>query len=86
MSKIYSYCRISTKQQSIERQIRNAKELYPTAIIVEEVYTGTKVEGRKEWNKLVGKWTTEEDKQVLEGGIVKEGDTIEVYIMEEIKR
>ena len=81
MSKIYSYNRISTKQQSIERQIRNAKELYPNAIIVEEVFTGTKVEGRKEWNKLVGKWTTEKDnegkdKQVLEGGIVKAGDTI----------
>ncbi|MBC5998320.1 recombinase family protein [Romboutsia ilealis] len=51
--KIYGYCRISTREQSIERQQRNIKALYPTAIIVNEVYTGTKVEGRKEWNKLL---------------------------------
>ena len=55
MSKIYSYCRISTKDQSIERQIRNAKELYPDAIIVEEVYTGTKLDSRPKWNKLYNK-------------------------------
>ena len=60
--KVYGYCRISTKQQSIERQIRNIKELYPTAIIAEEVYTATKIEGRKEFNKLLK--------------IVKDGDTI----------
>ena len=52
MSKIYSYCRISTKDQSIERQIRNAKELYPDAVVVEEVYTGTKLDGRTKWNNL----------------------------------
>lgn len=52
MSKIYCYCRISTKQQSIERQIRNAKKVYPDAIIIEEVFTGTKIEGREKWNKL----------------------------------
>lgn len=61
-NKIYGYCRISTKQQSIERQIRNIKALYPNAIIVEEVYTATKVVGRKEFNKLLK--------------IVKSGDTI----------
>lgn len=55
MSKIYGYCRISTKQQSIERQIRNIKATYPTAIIVEEVYTGTKLQERTEWNKLYKK-------------------------------
>ncbi|MBC9722070.1 MAG: recombinase family protein [Lactobacillus sp.] len=60
--KILGYCRISTNKQSIERQHRNILELYPSAIIVDEVYTGTKVEGRKEWNKLL--------KQV------KQGDTI----------
>ena len=80
-TKVYSYCRISTKQQSIERQIRNAKELYPDAIILEEVFTGTKVEGRKEFKKLVGSWTTKVDdegneKEVLEGGRVNAGDTI----------
>lgn len=76
MGKIYAYCRISTKDQSIERQIRNAKNVYQEAIIVEEVYTGTKLEGRKEFEKLVGKWITEKDKEVLRGGKVKSGDTI----------
>lgn len=52
MGKIYAYCRISTKDQSIERQIRNAKNIYPDAIIVEEVYTGTKLDGRAKWNNL----------------------------------
>ena len=40
----YGYCRISTKQQSIERQIRNIKAAYPDAEIVEEAFTGTKIE------------------------------------------
>ena len=52
---IYGYARISTKQQSIERQIRNIKDLYPNAIIIEEVYTGTKIYGRKEFDKLIKK-------------------------------
>ena len=59
---IYGYCRISTKHQNIDRQIRNITASYPGAIIIQEVYTGTKVEGRKEFNKLL--------KQV------KENDTI----------
>ena len=59
---IYGYTRISTKNQSIDRQIRNIKELYSDAIIIEEVYTGTKIYGRKEFDKLIKK--------------VKAGDTI----------
>ena len=51
--KTYGYCRISRKTQNIERQIRNIKAVYPTAIIVQEAYTGTKVEGRKEFEKLL---------------------------------
>lgn len=51
--KIYGYCRISRKEQNIERQIRNIKALFPEAIIVEEAYTGTKLEGRKEFEKLL---------------------------------
>lgn len=58
---IYGYCRISTKQQSIDRQIRNIKAEYDKAVIVTEVYTGTK-QDRPEWNKLCKK--------------VKAGDTI----------
>lgn len=52
MSKVYGYCRISTKQQNIERQERNITKEYPKAIILKEVYTGTKIE-RKEFNKLL---------------------------------
>ena len=55
MKKIYGYCRISIKEQSIERQNRNIRELYPEAILVNEIYTGRKIEGRKEWNKLLNK-------------------------------
>ena len=60
--KVYGYCRISTNKQSIERQHRNILDLYPSAIIINEVFTGTKIEGRTNWNKLL--------KQV------KQGDTI----------
>lgn len=58
---VYGYCRISTKQQSIDRQIRNIKAEYDNAVIITEVYTGTK-QDRPEWNKLYKK--------------VKAGDTI----------
>ena len=51
--KVYGYCRISRKQQNIERQIRNIKAVYPEAVIVQEAFTGTKVEGRKEFEKLL---------------------------------
>lgn len=51
--KIYGYARISRKQQSIERQIRNIKEAYPSAVIAQEAFTGTKLEGRKEFEKIL---------------------------------
>lgn len=57
----YGYARISTAKQSIERQIRNIKQAYPTAVILQEAYTGTKLD-RKEWGRLASK--------------VKAGDTI----------
>lgn len=49
----YGYCRISTPNQNIERQVRNIKKLYPNAHIVKEVYTGTKFQGRKEFDKIL---------------------------------
>ena len=52
--KIYGYARISRPQQSIERQIRNIKTMYPTSIILQESFTGTKMD-RPEWNKLCKK-------------------------------
>lgn len=60
--KVYGYCRISTPKQSIDRQIRNIQAENEQAIIVQEVFTGTKITGRKEWEKLIKK--------------VKAGDTI----------
>lgn len=52
-TKVYGYARISKKKQSIERQIRNIKAAYPNAHIVQEAFTGTKVEGRKEFERLL---------------------------------
>lgn len=52
--RIYGYCRISRKEQNIERQVRNIQREYPEAVIVREAYTGTKVEGRKQFEKLIG--------------------------------
>lgn len=48
----YGYCRISTPKQSIERQERNILAAYPSAHIVKETFTGTKIAGRKDWNRL----------------------------------
>lgn len=62
MCKVYGYCRISTKQQNIDRQERNIIAEYPSAIIVKEVFTGTKLDGREKFDRLL--------KQV------KQGDTI----------
>lgn len=58
---VYGYCRISTKQQSIERQIRNITAAYPAAHILQEAYTGTKMD-RPEWQKMIKR--------------IKAGDTI----------
>lgn len=52
MSRIYGYARISWKEQSIDRQIRNIQVAYPEAHIIKEAFTGIKMD-RPEWNKLV---------------------------------
>ena len=49
----YGYTRISTPRQNIERQVRNIQSDYPSAIIVREIFTGTKFQGRKEMDKLL---------------------------------
>lgn len=59
---IYGYCRISTGKQNIERQIRNILKAFPTADIRQEVYTGTKSDGRKIFEQLLK--------------IIKSGDTV----------
>ena len=49
----YGYCRISTPKQNIDRQVRNILVAYPDAKIIKEVYTGTKLQGRKELDRLL---------------------------------
>ncbi len=52
----FGYCRISQRKQNIERQVRNISAAYPTLSdkqILREAYTGTKVEGRKVFEKLM---------------------------------
>lgn len=51
----YGYCRISTSKQNIERQVRNILTSYPAAHIVREVFTGTKIQSRKELEKILKK-------------------------------
>lgn len=62
MSKVYGYCRISTKTQDIERQKRNIKKFYPEALLIEETYTGTTVNGRPKLTNLC--------KNVKEGDVI----------------
>lgn len=59
---LYGVGRISTGKQNIERQVRNILAKYPNAKIIKETYTGTKLEGRKEFENLLK--------------ILKEGDTL----------
>ncbi len=49
---IYGYARISRPSQNIQRQIRNIHEYEPTAVIIEEAYTGT-TQSRPKWQKLL---------------------------------
>lgn len=58
---VYGYARISRKEQSIDRQVRNIKTTYPDAVIVKESFTGTRMD-RPKWMKLIKR--------------VKSGDTI----------
>lgn len=58
---IYAYARVSTRTQKLERQIKNIKERYPEAVLIQEKYTGTSM-AREAWQKLFAK--------------AKEGDTI----------
>ena len=43
----YGYCRISRPKQSIERQIRNIKAQYQDSVIVQEVFTRTRMDRRQ---------------------------------------
>lgn len=50
---LYGVARISTGKQSIERQVRNILEKYPNAKIIKETFTGVKMDGRKQFEKLL---------------------------------
>ena len=50
---LYGVARISTGKQNIDRQVRNILAKYQTAKIIKETYTGTKLEGRKEFENLL---------------------------------
>ncbi len=54
MNNIYGYCRVSTPYQNLDRQIRNIKAEYPTAVIITESYTGTTL-ARPNFQKLLSK-------------------------------
>lgn len=54
MNKIYGYARISRKEQSIDRQIRNIRAACPDVHVVQEAYTGRTMQ-RPEWDKLFSK-------------------------------
>ena len=51
MKRVYGYVRISTKKQSITRQIENISKYDITAAIIEETFTGT-TSNRPKWIKL----------------------------------
>lgn len=53
MGRVYGYCRISTSKQSIERQERNIRSAYADAVIVSEVFTGTRTDGRQKFERLM---------------------------------
>lgn len=58
MNRYFGYVRISTPQQNLQRQIRNILAEYPQAEIIEEIFTGRKFQGRKEFDKLIRKINT----------------------------
>lgn len=49
---VYGYCRISTPRQVITRQVENISKTYSDAVIVEEIFTGTK-QNRPKWKELL---------------------------------
>lgn len=49
--KTYAYCRVSTKRQSLARQIENISKVYPQAKIYSDKWTGKTLD-RPNWNVL----------------------------------
>lgn len=55
MCKKYSYCRVSTTQQKLQRQIENAKAFDNEVIIITEKQSAKDIENRTEFKKLISK-------------------------------
>ena len=55
MCKEYGYCRVSTIQQKLLRQIESVKTFCPTAIIITEKQSAKDIENRTEFKKLLSK-------------------------------
>ena len=99
MSTRFGYFRISTGRQNIERQERNIRAAFPDAVIVKEVYTGTKFQGRKELEKILQKMragdtiiflkephiNTETYKKAITNQITMTGDKVDL-ILEGVNR
>ena len=62
--KEYGYCRISTRKQSMERQVRNILREYPQAHIIQEIYTGTSGK-RPEFEKLLRRVRKEKNVRII---------------------
>ena len=56
---VYGYCRISTPQQKIDRQVENILRVYPDAVIIKEAYSGRRMD-RPEWMKIYKKFHPED--------------------------
>lgn len=50
---VYGYARISRRSQDITRQTRNIKAAFPEAVVTEEAFTGTKLQGRKGLDRII---------------------------------
>lgn len=61
MGTTYGYCRISTSEQNLQRQVTNIQNSYPDAVLVKESYSGRRMD-RPKWTRLFK--------------TVKDGDTI----------
>lgn len=66
----YIYVRVSTKMQSVERQISSLKKICPSAIVIRDTFSGATMD-RPGWKKLMDK--------------VRKGMVTDIY-MEEISR
>ncbi len=73
---VLGYARTSTESQKIQRQIHNIKQYYPDAFIIQEHYTGTRID-RPGFQKLL---------QMCDGKYLPKGKTVGTIVFDEISR